>query len=457
MINRIKQPLLRRSLFKLTLLTSRSAVTRAFYLGPLLALLLWPELPMAQEEQGSATASVIEKNHEERARHHDEEKHDEKEHNEQGHDEKEHDEQGHDEEGHDEHEEEVLSFSAKEMEEFGITLAPAAPGMIATSETLSGEVVVAPDRLYHVVPRVPGVVRKVFKQLGDEVKKGDLLATLSSRELAEAKAQLVAFSSRLRLADATLKREYGLYQKKVTAESEYLVAKQAQTEIAIERKTAQQRLLALGLSAKQVTAVLRAKSGDLTLYELRAPADGVIIGQHAVHGELLDLQTRAFTIADLSQVWVNLTLYQKELPLVHQGQMVHIAARFDPTGAEGVIDWISPTLEESTRSATARVVLDNRSRRWRPGMFVDGNVVLSRAAAPIVVPRVALQTVENQTVLFVQEGDAFVPRPVEIGRSDDDQVEIVSGLRAGERYVKTNAFTLKAHLAKGAFGEGHSH
>ena len=368
------------------------------------------------------------------------------------------------EKGHSEHEEDEdskLKFSADELKEFSIELARANPGSISKTLGLSGEVIVAPDKLFHVHVRVAGVVRKVFKELGDKVKEGDLLATLSSRELAEAKAQLVAANSRLQLANANLKRERGLYQKKVTAEREYLEAKQMQTEASIELKSAKQRLLALGLSNRNVDLVLRSGGDDLTRYELRAPSDGIIIGKHVVHGELLNTDTQAFTIADLNQVWINLTVYQKDLPVILKGQAVLIATRHGSSIGQsefrGVIDWVSPTLSEATRSATARVILDNMDRRWRPGLFVNGTVAIAKTEAGIVIPRSALQNVEDRTVVFVQEGDEFELRPVQLGRTDTHRVEIVQGLEPGETFVSKNAFTLKAQMSKSAFGGGHAH
>ena len=365
-------------------------------------------------------------------------------------------------EGHEDHEKAELSLSAAQLQEFDIQLAQAKPGVIYTSLDLTGEIIVAPERLYHVVPRVSGVVRQVFKHLGDKVKAGDLLATLSSRDLANAKAEFVAADSLLQLANTNLKRERSLYNSKVTAKSEYLAAKQMQAEMSIKRKAAEQRLLAIGIPAKAILSVLRNTDKDLTLYELRAPADGVIIEKHAVQGEVLDTTVRSFTIADLSRVWVNLTVYQKDLPLIQQGQQVMISTRFGLSAQESTtissISWLSPILNETTRSATARVVIDNPDGNWRPGLFVRAQVTLAETQAQIVVPISALQNLEGQTVVFIQHEDGdFEPQAVQTGRSDFLQVEILQGLQVGQTYVSQNAFVLKAQLQKGEFAEGHSH
>ncbi len=364
-------------------------------------------------------------------------------------------------EGHG-HEEPELKFSAAELEEFSIKLAQAQSGVINKTLDLTGEVIVAPERLYHVVPLVSGVVRKVFKHLGDKVKAGDLLATLSSRDLADAKAEFVAADSLLKLANTNLKRERDLYKSKVTAKREYLAARQVQAEMSIKRKAAEQRLSAIGLTEKSILSVLRNGDKDLTLYELRAPAEGVIIEKHAAQGEVLESNKRSYTVADLSQVWVNLTVYQKDLPFVHEGQQVSIRTRFGALGKQAIsisrISWLSPVLDEKTRSAIARVVIDNADGQWRPGLFVNAKVAIENEQVNIVIPLTALQTIEGKTVVFVQdeEGD-FKPQAVQTGRRDFQQLEIIQGLKRGQTYVSQNAFTLKAQLQKGEFGEGHHH
>ena len=361
---------------------------------------------------------------------------------------------------HEEHTDE-LTFSTEALKEFSIQLSHAKSGEISKTINLTGEVIIAPERLHHVVPLVKGSVKKVYKRLGDQVKAGDLLVTLSSRELADAKAAFVAADSLLQLANASLKREYDLFKNKVTAKRHYLLAKQAHAERAIKRKAALQQLLAIGLTKTDIKALLKNTDKDLTLYKLYAPSTGVIIEKHAAQGEVLETNHRSFTLADLSHVWVNLTVYQKDLAFIKQGQSVAISAQYGGDKQNvfvSQISWLSPVLDESTRSAKARVVIDNATGQWRPGLFVNAKLVVSTTAAKIVVPLSALQTIEGQTVVFIQhQKGEFKPQAVKIGRRDYQQVEILQGLILGQEYVSKNAFSLKAQLQKGSFGHGHSH
>ena len=167
--------------------------------------------------------------------------------------------------------------------------------------------------------------------------------------------------------------------------------------------------------------------------------------------------THAFVVADLSYVWADLTIYQKDLPRIRVGQKAIISASPAPVTAVGTISYISPVVEEATRTAIARVVLPNPDYQWLPGMFITAKVITDRLNASVVVPKTAIETFENQTVVFVKTPEGFVPRPVILGRENDSNVEIVAGLEPGEEYVKKGGFTLKAELMKEAFGGGHGH
>ena len=124
----------------------------------------------------------------------------------------------------------------------------------------------------------------------------------------------------------------------------------------------------------------------------------------------------------------------------------------------GRISWLSPVFDEKTRSAIARVVIDNTDGQWRPGLFVNAKVAIEKKQAEIVIPLSALQTVEGKTIVFVRHEDGgFEPQAVQTGRRDFQQVEIIHGLKQGQTYVSQNAFSLKAQLQKSEFGEGHSH
>ena len=208
--------------------------------------------------------------------------------------------------------------------------------------------------------------------------------------------------------------------------------------------------------AGEVLAIIESNE-SLAPYELTTLTTGTIIAKHITPGEAVTRGSQAFVIADLTSVWVNLSVYQKDLPAVHVDQSVTISAGHSLPQATGKISYLTPTVDEETRTATARVVLSNTKKQWRPGMFVTGHVVVDRTDVPLAVPVTALQTMAAQTIVFVETAEGFQARTVTTGRADDRSVEIREGLRPGERYVSRGGFALKAELSREQFHDDHGH
>jgi cobalt-zinc-cadmium efflux system membrane fusion protein len=204
----------------------------------------------------------------------------------------------------------------------------------------------------------------------------------------------------------------------------------------------------------EVVAVIESNE-SLSPYEVTSLLSGTVIEKHITLGEFVRDDADIYVIADLSTVWVNITVYARDLERVRRGQRVRIAAVAGESEASGVIDYVGHVLGEATRSAVARVVLPNRQRHWRPGMFVTARIALEQVSAPLAVEDAAVQRLEGRDVVFVQEDDAYESRPVTLGRSDGQWVEILSGLEPGERYVAQGSFILKSELLKSEAGHEH--
>ncbi|MEZ4332251.1 MAG: efflux RND transporter periplasmic adaptor subunit [Myxococcota bacterium] len=264
----------------------------------------------------------------------------------------------------------VVHLTPAQRELAGIAIGSANPGAVDAGIELVGEVHPDGDRLAHITPRFPGIVRAVHKHAGDRVRAGDVLAVIES-------------------------------------------------------------------------------SDSLAPYSVKTLIDGVVIAKDLTRGEAVERTKQAFVVADLSTVWVDLAVYQKDLGRVPLGQRVHIDAVGVGPASEGTISYITPSVDQVTRTATARVVLPNRERAFLPGMFVTAHT-LDRVDAPVTVPRDALQRIGGEACVFVASPEGFVRRRVVVGRQGPERAEIVSGLAAGERIAVRNTFLLKAELAKSA-------
>jgi len=210
------------------------------------------------------------------------------------------------------------------------------------------------------------------------------------------------------------------------------------------------------VKARQVLAV--AESSDtLSRFNLISLIDGTVTKRHMTLGEVMDTSDTAFVVADLSLLWVDIDLYPKHTSEVTVGQPVVINTQHGSQAVKTKIDYIAPLVNEQTRTGLARVFLNNAGGQWKPGMFITATISIEESPADIVVPLSAVINLDGQSVIFVQEGRVWEPRPVTPGRQDREHVEILSGLRIGERYVSKGGFVLKAQLQKGAFDDGHNH
>ena len=364
-----------------------------------------------------------------------------------------------DDEHGDQESEQGLRLTPEQRRRFGIVVRPAEPGSLRSEVSLPGEVVFNEDRVVHMVPRVAGIAREVHKTVGDRVRAGEVLAVIESRELADAKSEYLAAKARAALAEKYFAREKGLREKQVSSEQDFLEAEQALAEAGIALRSAEQKLHALGLPEQAVTTLGYEHDEAITRYEIRSPIHGVVTEKHVALGESLEADADIFTVVDTSTVWVNLTVYARNLAVVHNGQ--EVALRVDHSGARarGEVTMVTPFVEQSTRSATARIVLDNSDQRWIPGTFVTGFISSVEKDVAVVVPRDAVQSVGGRDVVFVEHQDGLEMVPVTPGRSDRSNIEITAGLEQGARYVAEGAFQLKATLITSDLGShaGHGH
>ncbi|MGJ7605661.1 efflux RND transporter periplasmic adaptor subunit [Variovorax sp. LT1R20] len=342
--------------------------------------------------------------------------------------------------------EEKIPFTDEQVKAAGMAIESAGPARIRTSLQLPGEIKFNEDRTAHVVPRVAGVVDSVSANLGQEVKRGQVLAVLSSPGLSEQRSALQSAQRRLDLARTTYEREKKLWEEKISPQQDYLQAQQAMQEAQIAVANANQKLLALGATPG---------SAALGRYELRAPFDGMVVEKHISLGESVGEAVNVFTISDLSTVWAEISVAANNLNLVRIGEPVTIrSSAFDQT-ASGTVSYVGSLIGAQTRTATARVTLTNPQRVWRPGLFVNVELVSSEADAPVTVSADAVQTVEEKPTVFLKVPGGFLPQHVQTGRSDGKRVEIVGGLKPGAAYAASGSFVIKSQQGKSSATHTH--
>ncbi|MBU0500991.1 MAG: efflux RND transporter periplasmic adaptor subunit [Gammaproteobacteria bacterium] len=210
----------------------------------------------------------------------------------------------------------------------------------------------------------------------------------------------------------------------------------------------------LGQRVKAGDTLAQIQSNEsLENYPLKAPIDGVILARDLqVGGSTSDAPL--FLIADLSQVWIELDVFGRDVARVKAGQSVAVET-LDGAGFDGVIDWVSPLATHASQSVQARVVLDNAGGQMRPGQFVRGRVVVAEHRVPLAIRQAAIQGFRDFQVVFARIGDTYEVRMLELGRRNGEWAEVTGGLKPGTEYVSVNSYLIKADIEKS--GASHDH
>ena len=236
----------------------------------------------------------------------------------------------------------------------------------------------------------------------------------------------------------------GIRQKQRTLEMDQL-----------ELRTANQKLQALGLFSTQIQLLETEENPIFTQYELRSTLSGLVVKRHLTIGEAIKKDANIFVLADLSDVWVNVAIPANNIKAVKLGQKVRVINNSMGIEDTGRLTYLSSIIDEKNRTITGRVIIPNRKKLWRPGTFVDIELILEQRSVPIAINPEAIQSLRDWSVVFVKNGNYFDGRPVELGISNANWVEVLNGLSAGEEYALKNSFIIKAEIEKS--GATHSH
>ena len=352
-----------------------------------------------------------------------------------------------------------IKMSAEQIATQEIAVVPVEGGTLSRHLMAPGTITPDTDRIARVPARVVGTVAEMLKRLGDPVKKGEVVAVLDSREVADAKSEYLTASVNTELQKTNYERQQALWDKRISAEATFLQARATYSETQLRLNLARQKLSALGLNADEVVAAAKKdettpNQSSLRRYELRSPLTGRVVERKVDVGTAVGKEgdpADLYLVADLSTVWVELAVPTTDLAKVKEGAEVLIAPRDEDAGqrAKGKIIFVSPILNAETRSARVIAALPNQDFSWRPGTFVTAEIQVGQDAVKMLVPRDALQTMGGEKVAFVRTPEGFERRDVKTGKADDTSVEIVSGLSSGDQIAVQNTFLLKAELGKG--------
>lgn len=348
-------------------------------------------------------------------------------------------------------EEAVVKLTPAAVERSGIRVDEAKTREHIDAIRLPAEVRLDPDRTAHITPLVSSQVAEVKAKLGDKVDKGQPLVVLRSVELGEARADVASARAGVEVAQDAFERQKQLLDSGVGAQRAY---KEAEGEV----KKAKARLT----SASARSRVYGGGKGGGANTVVVSPLVGTVIERHAAPGEIASPGESLFVIADVRRVWVVGRAYEKDIAEVQVGASATTYLEAYPNRSwNGVVEYVSPVMDEKTRTAEVRVELENAESLLKAGLF--GSLAVARltdgGAAALALPESAVQSVRGRDVVFVpgKEPGEYRAVPVTPGARAAGWVAILGGVTAGQKVVVDGAFTLKSTLLAGEIGEGHAH
>ena len=352
---------------------------------------------------------------------------------------------------------ESLKLTPEAIEVAGIKVEELAAQEISEQLTVTATIRPNQDRITHVAPRVPGRIVKVHVNLGDRVKAGQALAVLDSLEVGEAHSVYLQARTQLAVAKADFERAEKLHGDQIIAQKDHLRAHAEFEKAKASFAAAGDKLRMLGVAATPAD-----DGRAVSTFPLTTPFAGTVIEKHAILGELAQPDKLIFTVADLSTLWIEANLFEKDLGRVKTGAEAMVTVDAYPGESfQGKLTYIAAVVDKESRTVQARVEVANPGGRLKPEMFAtaairtSGTVSAAGKAKALLLPQEAVVLMQGQPTAFVEEHGGFEPRAVELGEKLRDRVVIKNGLQAGERVVTAGTYALKARLLKSQIGDSH--
>lgn len=372
------------------------------------------------------------------------------------------------------------------VEKAGVDIDVAQEQSIVEAAVANGEIRYDDTRMAHLASRVSGTAWRVYRQVGDHVQKGDVLALIDAAEVGKAKGEFLQAITHVEHETTTLEKLKPLADTRAVSGRQYREAKISLEDAQIALKNAQQVLVNLGfrvslddladLDLDEVTERLRflGLPDDLTdrldksettsnLFPIKSPIDGLVVARNLVAGEVVDIVTELFSVADVGQMWLMLDVPQEDAQYLSLGQQVrfntHDGGESDIVGS---LSWISTSIDDRTRTLKVRVDVPNANGRLRANAFGTGRIVLREEARAVVVPSEAVHWDGCCHIVFVRDKNYLDPaapkffhvRKVRLGVKADGNTEIIVGLLPGEVIATKNSVVLEAQLLKSNLGAG---
>ena len=347
--------------------------------------------------------------------------------------------------------------SAEAMERVGVEVSNPESSTARPSIEAYATVDYNQNQVAKITPLVEGIVREISVVPGQTVAAGEIIGTLHSPEFAEMKSRFLSAAAARKLAGLQVERERKLADKRISAASELETAEAAEEVASVDLAAARQRLLNLGLSESEIN-LLASDGRPTSLLALKAPFPGTIVDRDVAVGERVEAGEPIFVLADLSTMWLELSIPSGNAVGIAPG--MEVSATFSDlpdTVITAELVWIASEVDEKTRRIQARALVTAPPVALRKGLYGEARIHLGEATPSLSVPTGAIQTIDGVSFVFVRtEPELYAATRVEIapGTSTGQTTAIASGLAAGDRIVSKGSYILRSEFLKSLLGAG---
>ena len=343
----------------------------------------------------------------------------------------------------------LLHLTAEELSRVRLEVVPVTQGALQSHREFPATVQPNHNELAEVTTLIRGRVVKVYVDVGQDVKKGALLALLHSVDLGVAEGEYLKSEARLEEAERSHVRAKELYENKAVSLAELQRREAAMKAARAEARETKNRLELLGVPREEIDRLDREHTIKADV-PLRAPFDGRVITRNMTRGEIVETNQKLFTVANLTDVWVIGNVPEKDVRLVSKDQHVSVVLAAYPHAIfTGTITYVGDVLDPATRTMSLRVTVPNPDRLLKPEMFAMISVLVTSSSDVLTVPLTAVQDGPTGKMVFVQrEVGIFEPRTVRLGSEEGNVVRVLEGVKAGEQVVSKGAFALKSEIER---------
>jgi membrane fusion protein, heavy metal efflux system len=343
----------------------------------------------------------------------------------------------------------VVKVSAQVAREARIATARAERRRLSATVELTGQVVPDPDAIAILSARVAGRIVKALAREGDHVRGGQVVAIVSSPDLARLRSDYAAQSARARAARQNAERLRALVAQRLGAEQEAVSAEAEAAAAEAAREATARTIRGIGAPLAGVE--------DPSVFQITTPIAGELVQRNAVPGQAVTVDAALATIADLSRVWFQAQLFEKDLARVQEGAAADVRLNGYPDFIfPAQVSRIASQIDPQTRALTVRLSLRDEGHRVRLGLYGTARIAVAGEddEARVVVPASAITDIEQRKAVFVRRADGdFEVRLVKTGKEASGLVALLSGVQENEEVVVAGVQNLKSIMLKSTLGE----